>query len=113
MQLKVLAVPDCPNAPVLEERLASVLHGRTDVSVSHEVITDEGGAARWGMRGSPTLLIDGTDPFAEPGQPPSVSCRLYRSDDGRASGAPSEAQLRHVIEQQSPDLQVEGDVAAR
>jgi hypothetical protein len=101
MQLMVLAVPDCPNAPVLEERLASVLHGRVDVSVSHEVITDESGAVRWGMHGSPTLLIDGTDPFAEPGEPPSMSCRLYRGDDGRASGAPSAAQLRQVIEQRS------------
>ena len=35
------------------------------------------------MYGSPTLLIDGVDPFAEPGQPPSMSCRLYRDDDGR------------------------------
>jgi hypothetical protein len=99
MQLTVLAVPDCPNAPVLEERLAAVLHGREDVTVSHELITDESQAERWGMHGSPTLLVDGADPFAEPGEPPSMSCRLYRSDDGRASGAPSAAQLRRVIEE--------------
>ena len=99
MHLTILAVPDCPNAPVLEERLAAVLHGRADVSVSHEVITDEGQAARRGMHGSPTLLIDGADLFAEPGQPPSMSCRLYRGEDGRASGAPSVAQLRQVIAQ--------------
>ena len=99
MQLMVLAVPDCPNAPVLEERLAAVLHGREDVTVSHELITDESQAERWGMHGSPTLLVDGADPFAELGEPPSMSCRLYRSDDGGASGAPSAAQLRQVIEQ--------------
>src|SRR5690349_9604231 len=99
MQLTVLAVPDCPNAPVLEERLAAVLQGREDVSVSHQLITDESEAERWGMPGSPTLLVDGIDPFAEPGQSASVSCRLYRSNDGRASGAPSAAQLRQVIEQ--------------
>ena len=29
------------------------------------------------MTGSPTLLVDGADPFARPGQPPSISCRLY------------------------------------
>ena len=96
MHLTILAVPDCPNAPVLESRLAAVLTGRADVSVSHELITDEGEAARRGMHGSPTLLIDGADPFAEPGQPPSMSCRLYRGDDGLASGAPSIAQLRRV-----------------
>jgi hypothetical protein len=99
MQLSILAVPGCPNAPVLEERLAFVLDGRAGVSVSREVISGEGEAARWGMHGSPTLLIDGADPFAEPGQPPSLSCRLYRDDDGRASGAPSAGQLREAIEQ--------------
>ena len=99
MHLTVLAVPGCPNAPVLEDRLAAVLGGRAGVSVSHQVISDEGEAARWGMRGSPTLLIDGVDPFAEPGQPPGMSCRLYRDDDGQASGAPSAGQLRHAIEQ--------------
>jgi hypothetical protein len=98
MHLTVLAEPGCPNAPVLKARLAAVVDGRAGVSVSHEVICDEGEAARWGMRGSPTLLIDGVDPFAEPGQPPSMSCRLYRDDDGQASGAPSAGQLRQAIE---------------
>jgi predicted DsbA family dithiol-disulfide isomerase len=98
MQLTVLAVPGCPNAPVLAERLAAVLHGRADVSVSHQVISDEGEAARRGMRGSPTLLIDGADPFAGPGQPTGMSCRLYRDDDGQVSGAPSASQLRQAIE---------------
>jgi hypothetical protein len=68
MQLTVLAVPGCPNAPVLGDRLAAVVDGRAGVWVSHRVISDEGEAARWGMHGSPTLLIDGSDPFAGPGQ---------------------------------------------
>ena len=99
MDLTLLAVPDCPNAPVLEERLAAVLAGRDGVSVSREIISSESEAARWGMHGSPTLLIDGTDPFAEPGQRPSLSCRLYRDAGGRASGAPSVAQLSQAVEQ--------------
>ena len=97
MHLTVLAVPECPNAPLLEERLAAALEGRDGVSVSREVIFTDGEAARWGMHGSPTLLIDGADPFAEPGQPPSMSCRLYRNDDGQTSGAPSAVQLQQVI----------------
>jgi Alkylmercury lyase len=109
MQLTVLAVPGCPNAPVLSGRLAAVVDGRAGVSVSHQVICDEDEAARWAMHGSPTLLIDGADPFAEPGQPPSMSCRLYRDDDGRTSGAPSASQLRQAIKQaaattEPPDL---------
>ena len=99
MQLTVLAVPGCPNAPVLGDRLAAVLDGRAGVSVSHRVISDEGEAARWGMHGSPTLLIDGVDQFAEPGQPPSLSCRLYRDENGQLSGTPSVSQLRQAIQQ--------------
>jgi hypothetical protein len=97
MQLTILAVPGCPNAPVMEDRLAAVLGDRADVPVSTEVISDEDQAARRGMHGSPTLLIDGADPFAEPGQSPSMSCRLYRDESGSLAGAPSVAQLRQVI----------------
>jgi hypothetical protein len=97
MRVMVLAVPDCPNAMLLEERLAQVLDGRCDVSVSRQVVGDEQEAGRLGMHGSPTILVDGTDPFAEPGQRATVSCRLYRDSDGRVSGAPSVRQLRQVI----------------
>jgi hypothetical protein len=50
-----------------------------------------------GMTGSPTLLVDGTDPFAVPGLVASVSCRLYLGQTGAATGAPSVAQLRAVL----------------
>jgi Alkylmercury lyase len=110
MQLTVLAEPGCPNAPVLGDRLATVLDGRAGVSVTHQVVSDEAEAVRWGMHGSPTLLIDGVDPFAEPGQAPSMSCRLYRDEDGQLSGAPSVGQLRQAIEQ-APAAAVPGDPA--
>jgi hypothetical protein len=97
MRVMVLAVPDCPNAMLLNERLARVLDGRSDVLVSHQVIEEEQEAARLGMHGSPTILADGTDPFADPGQPATVSCRLYRDSDGRIDGTPSVSQLREVI----------------
>ena len=97
MDLTVLAVPDCPNVLLLEERLAQVLEGRRDVTVSRQVIADQDEAARRGMHGSPTILVDGMDPFAEPRQPASVSCRLYRDGNGQVDGAPSVSQLRQAI----------------
>ena len=99
MELMVLAVPDCPNAPVLEQRLAEVLAGRPDVTIQRRVIADMAEAAKWGMHGSPTLLVDGADPFAAPGGGPAVACRLYRSEDGRLDGAPTVEALRRVLEQ--------------
>lgn len=97
MELTVLSVPDCPSVAVLTERLREVLGGRRDVRVSHRVVKDEVTAIRAGMHGSPTLLVDGRDPFAQPGQTPSLSCRLYRGAGGAAQGAPSVAQLHAVL----------------
>ena len=99
MELTVLAVPGCPNAPVLEQRLAEALAGRPAATVARRVIADADEAARWGMRGSPTLLIDGRDPFAVPGAGPAVACRLYETDDGRLDGAPTVAALRRALDQ--------------
>jgi hypothetical protein len=54
-------------------------------------------AEEYGMRGSPTVLIDGRDPFAGPGDGASLSCRLYRDEQGRVQGAPSTGQLRAAL----------------
>jgi hypothetical protein len=99
MELTVLAMPDCPHAALLDQRLSSVLADWPEVAVTRRAVTDLDQATRWGMRGSPTLLVDGTDPFAVSGQPPSVSCRLYRRPDGNAEGVPSIEALRDAIEQ--------------
>jgi hypothetical protein len=99
MELTVLVVPDCPHAELLEQRLAVVLAGRPDVTISRRVIADAEQAQRWSMLGSPTLLIDGVDPFARSGQPASLSCRLYPSSTGKSEGAPAVSALRAVIEE--------------
>ena len=99
MELTVLAVPGCPNAPVLEHRLAEALAGRPPVTVRRQVIADAAEAARWRMHGSPTLLVNGHDPFAEAGTSPAVACRLYRAENGGLDGAPSVAALRRALEQ--------------
>lgn len=100
MLIDVLVVPDCPNTPVMIERLAQALAGRTDVQVETRVIDTVEQAERWGMHGSPTVLVDGRDPFAAPGTPASVSCRLYQDEDGRTQGAPSLARLRQALDGQ-------------
>ena len=91
----MLALPGCQNAAVLEQRLAGLLAGRPEVTVTRRVITDEAGAARWGMHGSPTLLVNGRDPF--PGPAPGLACRLYPGEDGRLHGAPSVSALREAL----------------
>src|ERR1700704_2726389 len=83
MKLEILQVPECPNVVLLERRIAEAVAGEhIDVAITHRVLNDQAAATEAGMTGSPTLLIDGQDPFAEPGSVPSVSCRLYRSGVG-------------------------------
>lgn len=96
MELQILHVPDCPHVKLLDQRLADTLANRGDVHLVHRVVDTIDHAAATGMTGSPTLLIDGNDPFAEPGQTPSLSCRLYRDERADLAGAPSTSQLRHA-----------------
>ena len=93
--LEILQVPGCPGADLLEDRLAGLLTGRP--RVIRRVVTSQAEAEELGMTGSPTLLVNGADPFARPGQPPSVSCRLYLDEHGRQSPAPSPGQLRAAL----------------
>ncbi|MGH3201792.1 MAG: alkylmercury lyase family protein [Streptosporangiaceae bacterium] len=98
MRIEVLTVPDCPNGPVLEQRLAEALAGRADVQVERRVVATAEEAERRGMHGSPTVLVDGRDPFAAPETAGSISCRLYRGEDGAVQGAPSSGQLRQAVD---------------
>jgi hypothetical protein len=97
VELMLLAVRDCPGAAALEELLAAALADHPGVIVHRREIGDERTAAETGMCGSPTLLINGRDPFAMPGQAPSLSCRLYRDAAGRPAPAPSAEALRRAL----------------
>ena len=88
MELQVLAVEACPHVAEFEERLSAALAGIEGAVIRRRVIAGEDEATAAGMHGSPTLLVNGIDPFAVPGQPTSLSCRL---------AVPSVADLRGVL----------------
>jgi hypothetical protein len=94
--LTVLAVPDCPNLGLMMDRLREALPDMVGGAVVH-LVNDETQAAALGMCGSPTLLVDGVDPFRSADALPSMSCRLYRMPDGGLSGAPSVEQLQAAL----------------
>ncbi|MFJ9033556.1 DsbA family protein [Streptomyces sp. NPDC102274] len=98
MNIELLVVPDCPNAEPATERLRQALAdlGLHDVTVTTRVIADQAEAERTGFTGSPTILIDGHDPFARPGQAPGLTCRVYPTPHGPA-GAPGADQLRQAL----------------
>jgi hypothetical protein len=97
VELTLLTVPDCPSAAAFEESLAAALAGHPGAVVRRREVADEREAADAGMHGSPTLLINGVDPFAPPGQAPSLSCRLYRDAAGQIAGAPPVQTLRQAL----------------
>lgn len=87
----------CPNwllaAARLREALAS---GRADHRISHQKIETPEQADEARFRGSPTILVDGRDPFADADAPVGLSCRIYQTETG-PDGAPSVAQLAMVL----------------
>lgn len=98
MRLEIVHIPGCPHVELLRQRLDQVLAERPEqVERVDRVVEDLASARVWGMSGSPTLLVDGVDPFAEPGSTPSESCRLYRDEDGGVQGAPTVAALRRAL----------------
>ena len=89
VEIEVLSVPDCPNRATAMARLRQALEVIGEPSaITEQVIDDPDQAREAGMHGSPTILLDGHDPFASPGTETSVSCRLYPSATG-LEGAPS------------------------
>ena len=62
----------------------------------HELVATVEDAEAASFRGSPTILIDGRDPFARGDEPVGLSCRIYQTPNGPA-GSPTDAQLREVL----------------
>ena len=111
MQIKILYFSGCPNWETAAARVRTVLAelGRTDLAVQGEDVHKTSHlSAEWA--GSPTVLLDGRDPFAAADGPrtgPAIdggrhsaltrdACRIYVTDDG-FEGAPSLDQLRMTL----------------
>jgi len=87
-------VEDCPHWRPALERLRAAVHdaGLGEASITTEAVATLDEVERLRFRGSPTILINGTDPFAGPGTSVGLSCRIYRTESG-TDGAPNVVQL--------------------
>ncbi|MGE0308552.1 MAG: thioredoxin family protein [Acidimicrobiia bacterium] len=94
-RLQLLYFPECPHWSLAEKRLREVAD-RCGLSIEHQLVTTEDDAERVSFRGSPTILIDGVDPFAEGDQAIGLSCRIYRTPDGYA-GSPTSEQIAAAL----------------
>src|SRR5437879_1966434 len=84
VEVRVQYVADCPHWPLAETRLRDALRqiGRADVDVRRECVSSEDQALRLVFRGSPTVLVNGRDPFADTAGVVGLSCRRYRTEHG-------------------------------
>jgi hypothetical protein len=98
MDVRLLYFEDCPNWRLAEARLNEALAGIADSApmLTYELVGTPEQAEQAGFRGSPTILINGHDPFAGPDDPVGLSCRIYRNPAG-VEHAPTVDQLRSVL----------------
>ncbi len=91
MQVSIVYRKGCPNVEAarahVDDALAALDKADTPVELL-EVETDQE-AQRHAMHGSPTVLVNGADPFAPPDAPTTLECRPY--------GAPTVEELIEVL----------------
>ena len=97
MHVSLLYFDGCPNHHATQVLLDALLDeaGRDGTIQMINVDLPERAEALE-FRGSPTVLINGDDPFLDTDAPVGLSCRIYPTDDGYR-GTPPEQALRAAI----------------
>src|SRR5215218_8662084 len=98
MDVRLLYFDGCPNWTVAEERLrlALVRVGHGDEPIRRMLVERTEEAERLGFIGSPTILINGRDPFAAGDDRPALACRVFTTPEGR-TGSPTVEQLIEAL----------------
>ena len=98
MRVELLYFDGCANWKVADERLAEAVRalGRADVVVERRQVETAEQAKQANFIGSPSIRIDGTDPFATGEEQVGLTCRLYDTPIG-PSGCPDTEQLIGVL----------------
>lgn len=97
MNLTVLHVQGCPSLEPLADELKELIGARTDITLTTVLVESEQQANRLGFHGSPTILVDGVDPYPSPPETTGLSCRVYADFSGRLAGLPSRASLAAAL----------------
>ena len=91
----MLYFDECPNWRAADRHLRA-LATELGFELEHRLVNAPEAAEAAKFRGSPTILVDGRDPFARKGEPFGLSCRVYQAPDGPA-GSPTIEQLRSAL----------------
>ncbi len=98
MDVTLLYFDVCPNWLVASAHLDALAAEHPGMAITRHVVDTPEEAERTRFRGSPSILVDGVDLFADPEDPVGLSCRVYQTSDGPA-GSPTLDQLRDALAQ--------------
>ena len=83
MEIELLVVPDCPYEDSAAELITTAVEDTgVKANITHTRIASEDQARQRGFIGSPTILLNGSDPFAQLEAAVALACRLYYTPDG-------------------------------
>lgn len=98
MKVELLWFDGCPSYRHAQELLEQVLREENIVAPIEMVqVHDSADAFAKKFLGSPTIRLNGADPFAEPGQNNfAMQCRVYRTPEG-LKGWPTKEMIRAAV----------------
>lgn len=96
MDVTLLYFDGCPHWKVVDDHLRALVGEFPGLRIRRHHVGTLDEAERVGFHGSPSILVDGIDPFAEPAAGVGLSCRVYSTPDGPA-GSPTIGQLREAL----------------
>ena len=96
MEVTLQSLDDCPGWKTTASYLFTLVGEGWDVVIGYEPIDTHRLAVARDFHGSPTVLIDGADPFADEKATIGLACRTYPTEDGPAR-SPSMSQLRQAV----------------
>ncbi|MBI3913174.1 MAG: hypothetical protein HY327_03090 [Chloroflexi bacterium] len=98
MKIEILWFSDCPNYQRAADLLREVLRAETIAAAVEMVqVVDDADARAQKFLGSPTIRLNGVDPFALPAQTQyALQCRVYRTPDG-LRGMPTREMLKDAV----------------
>jgi predicted methyltransferase len=99
MTVELLWWDGCPSHPEALDALERILREEgVEAQVRRIEIESDEQARRERFPGSPTIRIDGEDVVpSEQAEPYSLTCRVYRTRDGRVSPLPDPEDLREAV----------------
>lgn len=96
MNVTLLYFDGCPSWQTTDQHLRQLATER-HFDLGYRKVESPEAAEELGFRGSPTVLVDGRDLFAEGDEPVGLSCRIYQTPEGPA-GSPTLDQLRAALD---------------